>query len=469
MENTQNTGTMKWDIAPWVSLKSITAFQEHTVGNHTSWPAQGVADILENLVRATWDQAFTQEFNLSGSKQIDYWKTDQPFSWIVGAYYMFEDYSAFYNPVVVNLNTTKIALGAKERLSDYSTFGDTTIPLPYHFSLYGGVRYTYDKKSTNQTEDIQVSANKITGFGPPWSPPLNIPNATCYHQEFSQGFHNFSYRVGGAWDPNEMLNFYVKYSEGYNAGGHYYDSCGDNYNSETLQTVEGGVKARFFDGRLVFDAAGYHNDYNEYQIFVEVPSPVGTAVGIINAPEAETYGGEFQLTAIPFENFKADLGLSLMHSQYDKLSDINPQNPSGGAVNLAGKQMQRSPNHTESVGLEYDWQIPWDSFMSRSTFLPPLGALRIRGEWYHTDTIIFHPFGKIGPEPFTEDNDVQHPYSIFNFYATLPTEDGKWSLRFFAKNFLAQKYYQYKVGNAANIFGVGGAPQWFGGDLTYRF
>ena len=107
--------------------------------------------------------------------------------------------------------------------------------------------------------------------------------------------------------------------------------------------------------------------------------------------------------------------------------------------------------------------------MSRKSFFPALGALRLRGEWYHTDTVIFHPFGKIGPAPFTEANDVQHPYSIFNFYATLPTEDGKWSLRFFAKNFLAQKYYQYKVGNAANVFGVGGAPQWFGGDLTYRF
>ena len=70
-----------------------------------------------------------------------------------------------------------------------------------------------------------------------------------------------------------------------------------------------------------------------YQIFIEVPSPVGTAVGFVNAPEAETYGGEFQITAIPYENFTTDVGISIMHSQYDQLSDINPQNPAGGAVN----------------------------------------------------------------------------------------------------------------------------------------
>jgi hypothetical protein len=130
--------------------------------------------------------------------------------------------------------------------------------------------------------------------------------------------------------------------------------------------------------------------------------------------------------------------------------------------------MQRSPNHTEQVGLEYDWDVPWNRLLGAQTaHMFDLGAFRVRGEWYHTDTVIFHPFGKVGQ--FGEDLDVQHPYSIFNVYATLPTEDGKWSARFFAKNFLAQKYFQYKVGGASNVFGVGGAPQWFGGDITYRF
>jgi iron complex outermembrane receptor protein len=272
------------------------------------------------------------------------------------------------------------------------------------------------------------------------------------------------------WAPLESVNFYVKWSEGYNSGGHYYDSCNNDYNSETLDTIEGGIKGRWFDGRLTADLAGYWNDYKNYQIFIELPALISTAVDIINAPEAETYGGEFQVTALPTENFTVNLGLSIMHSQYDALSAIDPINVKAGVQNLSGKQMQRSPNHTEQVGLEYSWPVPWGRILGDSTrrFLN-LGPLKVRGEWYHTDTLVFHPFGKTGPAPFGALDDVQHPYSIFNFYATLPTEDGKWSLRFFAKNFTNTKYYSFKYPDGWNYFGVGGAPPWFGGDLTYRF
>jgi hypothetical protein len=156
-----------------------------------------------------------------------------------------------------------------------------------------------------------------------------------------------------------------------------------------------------------------------------------------------------------------------MHSQYDNFFDADPLNPKAGFQNLSGGQVLRAPNHTEQVGLEYDWPVPWGRVLGESTrrFLN-LGALRLRGEWYHTDFLIFRPFGKGG---FAGSNDLQHPYSVFNIYATLPTEDGKWSLRFFAKNFTNTKYYQYKGDNPWGWTGYGGMPPWFGGDLTYRF
>jgi iron complex outermembrane receptor protein len=269
------------------------------------------------------------------------------------------------------------------------------------------------------------------------------------------------------WAPNESINLYVKYSEGYNAGGHWPFACNDGYKPETLDAVEGGVNGRLFDGRLVADFAGYYNDFKNYQVFTEFPSPTGISSGIINAPKAEMWGGEFQVTALPTDNFTVNLGLSIMHSQYDSLLDTDPANPKAGLQNLAGNQMQRAPNHTEQVGLEYDWPVLWSRILPESTsgYLR-LGPLRLRGEWYHTDYVVFRPFNGTG---FGGANDRQKPYSIFNFYATLPTEDGKWSLRFFAKNFLAQQYFQYKIASAYARYGVGGAPQWLGADLTYHF
>jgi iron complex outermembrane receptor protein len=270
-----------------------------------------------------------------------------------------------------------------------------------------------------------------------------------------------------SWAPNEMLNFYVKYSEGYNAGGHYYNGCNNGYNPETVDTVEGGVKGRFFDGRLVVDADGYHNDFKDFQIFQVFPTAGAATTRVINAPEAEMYGGEFQITAIPLENVSANVGISLMHSQYERFHDEDLLNPKAGLQDLSGNQMERAPNHTEFVGLEYAWPVPWHSIIGtpNQSYLN-FGSLRLRGEWFHTDYIIFRPFGNTG---FAGDNDRQNPYSIFNFYATLPTEDGKWSLRFFAKNFTFTKYYSYKTADPWGYVGTGGMPPWFGGDLTYRF
>jgi iron complex outermembrane recepter protein len=467
-ENTQNAGTIKWDVTPWASLKSITAFQQHTLGG-ISWPGSGIAAPILNFGgRTADDSTFTQELNLGGTRELNFWKTTQPFTWIVGAYYMNEHYSTGFGPTYVNFNSLLANTQGRERLDDYSVFGDTTIPLPWNLSLFGGVRYTYDKKALNQTFSLQAGPvhNDPFNLGP-YTPPLAIPGVTCYGLRTIDESHNVSPRVGMGWEPNETMNFYVKYSEGYNAGGNWPFACNDSYKPETLDAVEGGMKGRFFEGRLVTDFAGFYNDFKDYQVFTEFPSTTGISSGIINAPKAEMWGGEFQITAIPFERFTANVGISVMHSQYDTLFDTDPANPKAGVQNLAGNQMQRAPNSTEQVGLQYDWQVPWGTVLGgRASRFLDLGALRVRGEWYHTDYIIFRPFNGTG---FGGANDRQNPYSIFNFYASLPTQDGKWSLGFFAKNFLAQQYFQYKIASAYARYGVGGAPQWFGGDLTYHF
>jgi iron complex outermembrane receptor protein len=468
-ENTQNSLTAKWDIAPSVSLKSITAFQEHTNGSGQRYSGAGIAYPLINFDgHPVDDKYFSQELNLLGTNQIGrLWNTDQPLTWILGAYYGHEDFADFFTSYKLFHGELDGAAGGREKLNDYSVFGDTTIPLPWNFSLFGGVRYTYDRKALNQTVSLKFSEAGPPNFGPPYTPPLNIPGSTCYGVKYVDSAHNLSPRVGMGWAPNETVNFYVKYSEGYNAGGHYYNGCNNGYKPETNDSIEGGVKGRWFDGRLALDAAGYYNDFKNFQFFQVVDRSGALATAATNIPGAKTYGAEFQLTAIPFENFTANFGLSIMHSEYEDFHDADIINPSAGNQNLSGNQITRSPNSTEQVGLEYDWQVPWNRVLPDPTsrFLN-LGALRLRGEWFHTDYIIFAPFGKTG---FYGANDVQNPYSIFNFYASLPAQDDRWTLRFFAKNFTNTKYYTYKSSAPWQWSGVGGNPPWFGGDLTYHF
>src|ERR1700683_463442 len=419
-ENTQNSGTVKWDVAPWLSVENILAFQQHTIG-HDSHTADGIAYPLGDFGNIPGtndtgggydanDRFASEELNLVGSTK---W-----INWVVGGYYGYENTSlAFPSGENFNNEITDHLFG-RETLNTFSLFGDGTVPLPFHLSAFGGVRYTYDRKTQDQSIIIRLGTA---------GPYLHGPGE-CSALKFTDNFHNVSPRVGMAWALLESLNFYVKYSEGYNAGGHYTSSCDDSYKPETLGTIEGGLKGRWFDGRLTADFAGYYNKYKQFQFYQSHPP----TAEMVNVPEMESWGGEVSVTALPIENVRIDLGLSLMHSQYDNFHDADPLNPAAGFQNLSGHQAVQAPNHTESVGLEYDWPIPWGRVLGESirSFVD-LGPLRLRGEWFHTDYIVFRPFDKTG---FAGANDVQNPYSIFNFFATLPTEDGKWSLRFFAKN-----------------------------------
>jgi hypothetical protein len=120
--------------------------------------------------------------------------------------------------------------------------------------------------------------------------------------------------------------------------------------------------------------------------------------------------------------------------------------------------------------------VPWGRILGGSTrrFLD-LGSLRLRGEWSRTNastnTIAVGPsFGGSSFGGFAGGaENKQNVHSTFNFYATLPTENGKWSLRFFAKNFTNSMYLQYKASMTYSGEGDGGYPPLLGVDLTYRF
>ena len=97
-ETTQNSGTLKWDIASWASLKSITAFQQHTIGQET-FEQDGTGFPLADFgglpstgggAHNANDRFFSEEVNLTGSKDVNFFKTEQPVTWILGGYYGYE-------------------------------------------------------------------------------------------------------------------------------------------------------------------------------------------------------------------------------------------------------------------------------------------------------------------------------------------------------------------------------------------
>ena len=69
LEDTQNDLTAKWDFAEWGNLKSITGFQEHTVGRGSTLVTYPI--IFSGTID---DNTITQELNFGGNFP---WAADQ--------------------------------------------------------------------------------------------------------------------------------------------------------------------------------------------------------------------------------------------------------------------------------------------------------------------------------------------------------------------------------------------------------
>jgi iron complex outermembrane receptor protein len=450
LENTQGALNVKWDL-PWFSLKSITGLQDHNLSN--KWDSDGMAaDVVFFRTRTASSTAFSQEFNLIGSNQ---W-----INWLAGSHVMSEHFSSNFAPIFLprhafGVGLTAGALGT-EKADSYSFFGDATVNLPWKFKAFGGLRWTHDKKITVQTVYLRAGSGLIPSMGPV------VPSAagTCENIKFKDTFTNLSPRYGLSWEPTEDINLYAKESFGYNAGGHYFNGCNNGYKAETLDTIEVGAKTRWFEGRLVANISLFANEFKDFQVF----KVIGSSSLVQNAPLAKMQGAEFEFTAIPLEQLTINGGLSLLRSYYVTFEDIDVANPNAGTQNLHGNQLNSAPNYTFNLGAEYAYPLPgqWPRFGSIA-----LNTLRLRGEWYLTDYIIFRPYNGTG---YGGAEDRQKGYQLFNLYTTLSSPGDKYELRFFVKNLTNTEYYGYKIAAAwGQRLGVGAMPRWFGVEITASF
>jgi iron complex outermembrane receptor protein len=452
-ENFQPTLNVVWDFSSWASLKSITGYQDHQL--FQNYDVDGNArDLVDFLHHREWTHAVSQEFNLYGSTQ---W-----FTWLAGSLYMIEHYNENFYPVSVPEEAGGVGLTIKqratERVNSYSFFSDGTVPLPKNFKLFGGLRFTDDKKTMDQTFFLRAGGGNL---GVPVIPiDIPLPNESCHHLVHKDSFTNLSPRYGVQWEPNAQINVYAKRSFGYNAGGENAANCANPYKAETLDTIETGVKSRWFEGRLVANVTLFRNEFKDFQIFKFVEQnpgvPLTTAL-LINAPRAEMLGGEFEFVVAATEQLTLNAGLSLLHSEYVKFEDIDDRTPGGPFQDLSGRQLSNAPNHTVNLGAEYTWPIA-ARWLGEGSFY--LSTFRLRGEYYHTDYIVFRPFGH-------KDDGSQKNYSIVNFFATVASRDEKYELRVFGKNLTDSQYFGFMApGGTASIGIAGGPPRTFGIELT---
>ena len=275
----------------------------------------------------------TQEFRLASP-------SNDKFEWLVGGYYTKEKGDIIQHIFAVQPGTlTQLVLpplGDATLHSNYKEiagFLSGTIHFGDSFDLTLGGRY-----SSNDQDAHQVSSGALAGA------PANLT------AESSEDV--FTYSVAPKWKLDEHKTLYLRYATGFRPGGPNVvppaapATVPRIYDSDSLTSLEAGLKVESADRAYMLDLAFFHIDWEDIQLFARVNN-----FGVnVNGGKAASYGFEFTGSAYLTEGFNVSLNGTLTDTH---LKDDTPA-LSGGK---AGDPLPFTPEWSASLNANYEWSV----------------------------------------------------------------------------------------------------------------
>jgi iron complex outermembrane receptor protein len=198
-----------------------------------------------------------------------------------------------------------------------------------NWTLTAGIRYTTEKKDfTGAQAYLSPFARQRVKNFPSFARPSNKWN-------------DVSPKAGLSWKATEDILVYTTYSEGWHSGGFFgvnqnvADFNRDQYDPEFAQSVEGGVKSRFFDDRVQANFAYFWNKFrNKQEQAVQFDATTNTVATVFSNVASAVYQGfEAEVQVAVTEEMSLFGTFGWLDAQYtDFETDINPNPDPPGFV-----------------------------------------------------------------------------------------------------------------------------------------
>jgi iron complex outermembrane receptor protein len=386
--------------------------------------ATNLAGCSQNLVVNSAHNNFTfDEYEQFFSNELNIASTGQgPLQWIGGLYQFHEKYT---QPINVNspdqaqlatpysivalaglgellpapANPSRSAYNEYTALAEnsYGVFGQIDWQASSQFKFTTGVRYSYDKKSGDQTFRIMAFNFEGAGLGVNTfganTPAFDItPVATTCNGQSYRGTGACFFNAAGAaqtslddhwdavtgtagvsWTPATDILAYAKYSRGYKAGGF---NSGTNAidpetAKETVDAFEVGYKETFGKTFQANVATFYYDYKNDQQPLGELdPTTKVINTIIVNIPVVHTYGAELETIWNPITDLDIVLNYAYLHATISSTNGVCYQDaadplalapgantsgcPAGtGLQNLVGEKLPASPLNKVALNAIY--------------------------------------------------------------------------------------------------------------------
>jgi iron complex outermembrane receptor protein len=445
------SGTIGYDLGG-ATLKSITAYRKLDAFS-TSDP-DGTGYRLYDQIVPTEQEQFSQELQVAGTA------LDDRLSYVAGLYYFFERVQQrldlCFAPITprpaARFNSCNFwSQGNDQRTRSYAAFGQLRFNLTEQFSVTAGGRYTKEKKRnvSNQFFDFRPA-----GFSPEPGvvvPGFVAPIVTNLGGELD--FSKFTPKVGAEWKPSDRFLVFASFAKGFRSGGFngrlvVPATSIPTYEPDTNDTYELGFKSDLLDRRLRFNATAF---YSKYQGIQQTISDPAVQFRVANAGQAELYGFEAELTALPVEGLLINAAIGYTHSEFVRGNgQSGPVDPATGIV--FGNRLPFSPEVTASAGIEYAVRL------GSGGKITPRTDLRYQGRTFFS--------------PFNLPLEQQEGYALLSARITYTAPSDRFSIAVFGDNLTKREYYTFGQ-NALTVQGVSyaylGRPREFGVTGSLKF
>ena len=324
--------------------------------------------------------------------------TEGPLTWVAGIYANRDEIGRDRESQTQVTPTTINQFSANSRNRSYAAFGELQYRFAGGLGVFGGARYTDEKKLYEIT--------RLTGS--------RTAPTVAYTTDGSPGRSHekvVTWRVGGDYRFNENVYAFATVSTGFKSGAFPEQPSTAVLARlptapEKVTNYEGGLKTDWFGRRLRLNVTLFEAKYSDLQTIQIIPDltqgPAATRVAV-NSADATTRGVETEAIVAPVRWFDATVRYSYLDAHYDRFIQTSSIRADGTPVesDRSGNQLTRTPEHAliAEVGFTSPiWSWGWFRLQASADYQSQIfdDAVNDRQEYRRPRTLYdasltFHP------------------------------------------------------------------------------
>lgn len=271
------------------------------------------------------------------------------------------------------------AFPSRESLSVY---GQTTYSFSDDLRLVSGLRYTEDSFATRVgnffafetngfVSTLDETAEEVTGK---LTMEYDFQDDAMYYISATRGFKPGGSNLTFGFATQAELNAAFRGPNAFTPSILVAPLVLPAFEPETVDSLEFGLKADFYDGRARANLAVFDYSYDNLQI--QATDPDVFRGGVVNIPESEVTGVELEFTGILTDSLTLDANLAFLDTEitgsFLYLDNINAEQYGFGqedlrlaaATDIRGNELAKSPEYTADISLTHVADFPSGSTMT---------------------------------------------------------------------------------------------------------